>query len=261
MFKAKSKIRGVAQDFGFLYIALQDSPYITVYDSKTFAKHDSVFLDGLQNPWDMIVVVGSIYVSEQRKSTIMHTYAGESTIYKWDVVGPSATLSATPEGNILASFTSPRDKRRLVEYTQRGGVVREICLDRQGISPSHAVKLRSGKFVVCDGTDKQHRVALLNQDGEIIRTTRPYGKQNKPRCLVRDHLDRILVADPNSNVFIIFNCELKEVTSFVLPGLDSNKLVRICWDEERGILYALEEKHRNVLMVTGLSKVVDELLN
>ena len=254
-YQVKSKIRGISNVFidgsNSVFIAQQTTSEITGYGLES-SDSMKIPLKGLKNPWDVLATINrTIFVSEQSENFIWMIESSRKQTMLFLAGSASATLSETCTGNALVSCSK---SQQLVEYDSSGGVVNQIFLGSKNISPSHAVKLSTGDFVVSDITDKQHRVVKLNNVGEIICE---YGRSSKliskpvdmPIYLARSADDHVLVADQNNSRILLLNRSLELVEELLSAKHGLEKPFRIGLDEiGRRILVVDQKQPKKVLI-------------
>ena len=246
----KSKVRGVATGLGQIFVAQQFSSEIRVFDLNTLQGRRSVVLEKLEDPWDMIELSGHLYVSE-RSQAIIHKYDIKSkSSEKWKVFTSSATLSVTPEGSIVASFLSAN---RVLEYSHSQTGKHTVGFDTKWhiVSPSHAIRIRTGEFVICDVLCDQHRLIKMSHNLNAIQEFRRPCKLEMsalkmPQYLIRSGEDYILVADTDNNRILLMDIYLELVKELILPRHDLEKPFRMCLDRSSRRLFVAEEKRNKV---------------
>ena len=133
-------------------------------------------------------------------------------VIKWKVSGSPRGLSVNSQHNLLV--TCWRQQHRLIEYTTRGHLVREILLHDDVIHPQHAIQLNSSQFLVSHGwySDSLHRVCVVDADGRVLLSygNKPgaaTGQLNEPGHLAVDKTrGLIFVADRYNNRIVVLDC-------------------------------------------------------
>jgi hypothetical protein len=128
----------------------------------------------------------------------------------WKVDSEWLKLSITKNGNLLVACW---DLKKLIEYTSTGIMVREIVLQADSSDPHHAIQLDNDQFVVSLSSTKLHRVCIVDNKGQIIKSYgrdpgSQEGQMNGPCNLAVDPSGCILVADVYNNRIIKFKSRL-----------------------------------------------------
>ena len=142
------------------------------------------------------------------------------------------------------------DVRNIKEFSSHGDLLRELTLPGDVITPSHAIQLTTGEFVVCHGglDDPVHRVCIISADGRHI--VHSHGGQRGsdthqydiPVHLAVDNNEFVFVADLNNRRVALLSPTLQYVRQVV----SSDKLkwhpVRLYLDAQRRRLYVTDGK-------------------
>ena len=249
------RIRGIATGLNQLFVLQQLSFEIQVFDKQTLKKQQCIAKPQLFDPWDIIESSGYFYVSEKDQAIVHKFTVKDWWRADWNVLGTSATLSASPNGNILASFAS---KNTIVEYTKTGKSLFAIILGNQLISPSHAILLRTGEYIVCDVMGDEHRIVKLNSSGYVIRE---YGRLSQlgkkplkmPRYLIECGTNYIMIADQDNSRILLMNSNLELIKELVLPKHDLNKPFQMSLDRPSGRLFVAEQGQKILKIFNFLS--------
>ena len=264
----KNKIRGIVFRNDTLFVVQQTSTQIEIFDLKTCQTQGSKEFEGLENPWDMVEMSGIFYISEQSKPVIHQYIEDEALVHKWDAEGSSATLSTTPEGNLLVSYAAKNRSSSLsssassslssasilssvgnviIEYcTKTRNQIRIVGLDSLLITPAHAIRLFTGEFIVCDILGDQHRIVKLDVSEAGIRE---YGRPVKldikpikmPQYLIGTGTGFILVADQNNGRIVMLNYNLELIKELGWPEHKLENPFRMCLDKKGGRLFVAEK--------------------
>ena len=246
----EKEVRGVAFEGEDIFVVLEGSCEIKVFNSTTLESKDSIFLADLSDPWDILALEGHIFVTETDRKSLF-CMPDRQNWKEWPLSSSMATLSRTPEGTILVCC-----KRRLVEFDLDGGKIKQVPLKRIDgnpwrDSPLHAVKLSRMGYVVCDSRYQHHRIILLKNGGTpVIAYGEPAKLEKKPmrlpRYFVRYQNDFILVADQDNDRILMVSPDLEPVREFITASGDIRKPFRMCLDEKGKRLYVVGENQESV---------------
>ena len=261
------RIRGLAIRFQRLYVTQQigKSSEIKLFDLKSLTPQNHMDLKMSKNLWDLSVLENEkMCLSDQNKEKFW--VFNPQSISAWrahPVTSKSATLSETCEGNILVSC---RSSKKLFEFSPKLDKFHTpISLESQDITPSHAVKLSTGEFVVSDVTTcTQHRIVKLNSNGEVMCE---YGRATKvenggtnrvgrgtqplkmPAYLVRSRNDFILVADQDNDRILLMSPNLELVKELISPKHGLKKPFRMCLHEEYERLFVVHGSSQKEILI------------
>ena len=255
--RLNSRIRGLAIRFQRLYVTLQTikSSTIRLFDLKSLKAQNTIVLDLEMSKtlWDLLVLENEkIFLSDQNKETFWELNAQSTTVWRaHPVTSKSSTLSETCEGNVIVSCPS---SKQLFEFSPKlDKYYTPISLESLDITPSHAVKLSTGEFVVSDVTGTEHRIVKLNSNGDVIcdygRVTKVENgtlSLNMPTYLVRSKNDFILVADQDNDRILLMSPNLELVRELILPKHGLQKPFRMCLDEEHERLFVHENSQTEI---------------
>ena len=207
------EVRGILALGDEVFFALYKTSVIKVYCSETFSKKSSIPVDGLHSPWDMAGAENIIYVGDN-KGQIFRVDLTTRLSTCWSVPGTGLTsLSTNKDGKLLVAC---KGSNKLFLYTPSGTLVREIALPRGVIEPQRAVHLENDRFLVCQVDDYLHRVCLIDDQGQLLRSHGNFlgsklNQLNQPYRLVVDRNGYILVADSKNGRVVLLNDKLEFV--------------------------------------------------
>jgi len=130
---------------------------------------------------------------------------------KWSAADCPEGLSVNSEHNLLVMSGG---ERKLQIFTTHGTLLQDIQLHSHTSSPSYAIQLSTGQFLVSQGPFSLLQcVSLVGVDGAVVRS---YGGQagsklmqmNQPRGLAADREGRVLVADWGNNRLLVIDKSL-----------------------------------------------------
>ena len=154
-----------------------------------------------------------LYVSDSSNSSIHRAELSSSkAVKKWFVTGKPRGLSVNKALNVVVACYGAN---KLLEYTTRGDLVREISLQAGVTLPWHAVQLSTGDYVVSQNTPSG-KVSVVGVDGQVLRSS-DVTDMSYPRSLAVTKYDDILVADTNNNRILSMNSSLSSVEHLSLP--------------------------------------------
>jgi len=196
---------------------------VEVYDARTFALQRHIRIPGLvSSSFGLAASIhyDCLYASDWQNSRIHRVDLSDSSAVKqWSVASGPVGLSVNKEHNVVVACEGA-DK--LQEYTTHGTLVREISLQRVGVSsPCHAVQLSTGDYVVSHGTSPG-AVCVVGVDGEVLHSydqsqASNVGPMNFPTSLAVTKNDNILVADLGDNRILSLDSSLSSAHELVLP--------------------------------------------
>lgn len=178
---------------------------------------------------------------------------------KWLIADDCGHMSVTSESNVILMLP----KRMLLhEYTSDGQLLRQLHISvESGIKhPWHAIKLRSGHFVVSHGDvgDQHHRVCVIDTNGNLIKA---FGdkkgwtnsRMDVPCYLAVDGDENILVVDKNNRRVLLLSPSLQ----FKRELLHCKKHQlrdpwRVCLDSKQGRLLLADNE-----LKSGKGKLID----
>jgi len=182
-----------------------------------------------------------LYASDWLNDRIHRVDLSDSSALKqWSVASRPAGLSVNKEHNVVVACCGTH---KLQEYTTHGTLVREISLQRVGVSsPWHAVQLSTGDYVVSKYASPG-AVHVVGLDGQVVHRydqsqASNVGPMNHPASLAVTKNDDILVADESNKRIVSLDSSLSCAQVLALP-VDSRpqQPFGLCLDETRGRLY------------------------
>jgi myosin-1 len=262
-------IRGVSWLDDNVYTLQRTAPEIHVYNADTFKFVQAMWVDGLENPWDIAVCPRNkcLFVADRlvddlvnSKNVIMRTvgkYKANSKVFRvdpashrvtchWSIGDVGRSISVTPAATIVVTCDI---SRKLREFTADGKPVRTINLHRDLIDPLHAVMLASGEFLICHGLDEKTfhqicRVYAIDRSPPTMTYGRhAFGRLSAPRHIaVSPQTGLVFVADFCNQQIAVLDASLKNVNNIQFThSRDGIHLfpTRISLDEKRGRLYVV----------------------
>jgi len=230
-----------------VFAGCENCQQVGVYDATTFAFQHNLPLSGLGLHFYGLAACSSnncLYASDWPNSRIHRVdLSGSSAVKQWSVATSPAGLSVNKEHNVVVACYGAH---KLQEYTTHGTLVREISLQRVGVSsPWHAVQLSTGDYVVSQYTSPG-AVSVVGVDGQVVCSydqsqASNVGPMHYPRSLAVTKNDNILVADYNNHRILSLDSSLSSARVLALPvdsGLQQPS--GLCLDETRGRLYISE---------------------
>jgi len=172
-FPEGNSVWGVTSLDNLLYVLRSKaSQRISVYDTDSYRLQQRINVPQLDSMSDMTACAHyyCLYISDGdryiHRAALPHT-----TITKWLMRGKPAYLSVTKAHTLLVTF----DKLVMIrEFTTHGGLLNEIDLLQDIMSPWHTIQLSSGEFIVCHYDDDDpvdlHRVCLVGSDGQVVKS-------------------------------------------------------------------------------------------
>ena len=246
--ETSSYIQGVAIDDSRIVLVQQSSSEIKVFDRDSLEPLESIIVNEMRNPWDIIAIEGVLYVSDKDKRCIFKI--SDKSEEKWSVNSKLVTLSPAERDNILACCFFPN---KLVEYSPTGLMIFQIDLNARGISLSHAIQLYNGNYVICDTKMKSHRIVQLDDMGDTPMWQGPVSEldgksMNTPRYLAKERHNIVLIADQNNDRILLHNPLTLAGETLPLKGHQIQSPYRICLDAIEKRLYVVEERQNKLLI-------------
>jgi len=196
---------------------------VEVYDARTFALQRHIRIPGLGLPsYGLAASIhyDCLYASDWHSDRIHRVDLSDSSAVKqWSVANGPRGLSVNKEHNVVVACGGAH---KLQEYTTHGTLVREISLQRVGVSnPFHAVQLSTGDYVVSRNTSPG-AVIVVGVDGQVLHSYDQSQASNVapmrgPRSLAVTKNDNILVADQHNNRIVSLDSSLSSAHELVLP--------------------------------------------
>jgi len=197
-----------------------------------------------------------LYLSDWNNDSIHRVQlSGINAVKKWSVARHPVGLSVNIAHNLVVTCD---ETNKLQEYTTKGSLVREICLEECMIESFHAVQLSNGDYVVSLWTSPG-TVSVVGVDGQVVHSygqsqTSDVGQMRSPSSLAVTKNDDILVADQGNNRILSVNRStgcVHELTLSVDGGIEAP--LGLCLDESRGRLFVAEEGgQRRMLVFDGV---------
>jgi len=204
-----------------VFVLRQRGQQVEVYDARTFALQRHIRIPGLNSSSCGLAASihnDCLYASDGSNWRIHRVDLSDSSAVKqWSVASSPAGLSVNKEHNVVVACWGAH---KLQEYTTHGTLVREISLQRVGVSsPCHAVQLSTGDYVVSQDLGA---VSVVGVDGQVVRSysqsqASNVGPMNHPRSLAVTKNDDILVADRSNNRIVSLDSSLSSAYELVLP--------------------------------------------
>lgn len=197
-------IYGVASDNDNIYVIKESQTAMNIYKPSTFALKVNTSLPIIAGPYDMIYskTVDNLFVLDWFHSVdVIRVHLDrrfDSSTWKFTPAYTSASLSITPEQNIIITMTKTG---KFGEYDAAGRLLKLVAL--QNISdPRQVIKINGNKYAVCFGYDvnKTHGVCLVDGKGKTLNCLEgPPGSSltqlNVPARMLLTGKGSILVAD------------------------------------------------------------------
>lgn len=180
----------------------------------------------------------------------------------WPLQEFPSGLSITAESNVLVACPA---SNKLVEFTTRGLLVREVLLPVPVSHPSHAIQLPTGHLLVCHGQigDTNHAVSTLDIDGTRVIASFggspgvTIGRLNNPVRAAVDRNGLVFVCDHFNNRVQVLSPSLK-VTGRLIEGVHNPSSCVIAFGGGgggggvEGVLMVVESCAAGRLLVFGL---------
>ncbi len=177
---------------------------------------------------------------------------GENKAVEWKVGGPYRPhkLSVNSEHNLMVACDGEWP-HKLIEYTTRGELVREILLQHDVDYPKSAIQVKS-QFFVCHGANAYsmlNRVCVVDVNGSVLlsygnEVGSETGQLNGPHDIAVDRNGFIFVADYYNNRIVVLDSTLKwsrDLQIAVDGGLQDPHSLYL--DEQRGLLFVGESNN------------------
>lgn len=222
-----SAVLGIAAFRQRLFVAVENSADISVYDSTTFTLQKRLSVFGLKQTSDMALSpsAGFLYVADWDSRAIfqVETERTQQKAKKWSTGGDFGGISIIPgTGHLLFSG---HDRSSLKEFSHRGDVVKELKIRsdvNEAIRPWHALQLSADQFLVSHGGSSPgalHRVCVVNAEGCVVRSFgdlrgRAPDRLFGPYHLALDSKGTVLVVDCNNSRIVALDRDLKFLKEF-----------------------------------------------
>jgi len=220
---------------------------VEVYDAVTLTLQRRLTVPGLGD-WLFGLAAcpnnNCLYASDNDNDQVHRVeLSGRNAVKKWSVARDPKGLSVNSEHNLIVACYGAN---KLQEYTTRGSLVREICLQAGMNKPRHAIQLSTGDYVVSQ-CKSPGVVRVVGVDGQVMRRygqsqRSDVGQMKNPASLAVTKNDDILVADMwNKNRILLINSSLGSIQELALSVDGGIQQPRgLCLDESRGRLYVGE---------------------
>ena len=233
---------GVVSIHKRLFVAIENSNAIKVYDCTSLGYIESITVGPLKCPHDITGYGSVLYISESEHAEIHKFRLAQRTSDTWSVDGTALDLSMTNHQNVLGT-SCEEDVNFIVVFSRYGQRLQRIDLDQDFPNLQHAICLSNGNLVVCHGEDGDdlRRVCLIDCDGRVIKSfngeeSTDVGPLYEPSRLASYSDGLIFVLDfMNSNAQIL-NENLEFIGKLVF---ESGELCMwtMCMNEQTGQLF------------------------
>lgn len=175
-----------------------------------------------------------------------------NVLRKWSVDTGAVSLSVTPLANVLCIC---EDRSILREYTEVGDLLQEVKL-QPGVYAFHAVRLRSGHFIISNEINQNHTVSVVDAAGSIMKAFD--GKLRFPKHLLVDQERRgIFVADQKNSRVLYLDFKLQCSKEFLTARCGLTRPTRLCIDSANNRIFVVDNGDRNFrIMVFELPLVL-----
>ena len=212
---------------------------------------------GLMDPWDLASCPRSyyLYICDSSDCFIYTLQLKGNVVRNWILNSNPQSLSVTAQSNVIVSFCS---LPILKEFTKDGQTVRDIQLNQNVQSPLHTVLLKSGQLLLSH-IGSQHRICSVGDDGQVTqfyggRPGSAAGQIQYPNHLVVDTQGYILVADRDNNRVVLLSPSLMYIKELIPPGYGVKGPSKLCFDQQLGLLFIVEENSRSRVSVYTVTK-------
>lgn len=188
--------------------------------------------------------------SNGQRNEIFVTDKNGTVLNKWAVEN-YGNLSITEEGTIVLALQATA---KIVEYSHEGHLIQEVCLSEYKVQNLwHAIKLRSGHFVVSCNHKENHlteasgevagepgqpgRIYVVDSAGAILKESSGL-ELSVPMYLDIDRNGAILVAD--SGRVSLLNSDLQFQRHIVTDGNGVEEPTAICLCNSMGQLFVAD---------------------
>ena len=246
--KVSGHVSGIGSSREELFITLQQSSDILVYNIHTLAFQRNVTVKGLINPWDIAVHANVLYASEFQDKFVHRIHLTKAKNSNWFVDSTELTLSITKEGNVVVTCY---DLHTIIEYTTTGTIVRKIRVDSIGnditIGVPHAIKLEDDQFLICHNAKDHNHVCIIDSNGTLMKSYGNgkgfgFGQLDVPCYLAIDENDFILVFEYYNNRITYLNSSLEYIKELFFRISDVPKPRRIHLHNETLYISQYNEK-------------------
>lgn len=237
-------INGITILSNELFVVIESSQEIEVYDSKTFQHERIIPINEMTDPLDIaaskdancLYIVGVL--GKTTESKIVRIDLQGKVLNQWSTGGEKGRLS-TYKSNVVLCM---KYRQLIKEYSPDGDLIVTVHLSRavRLCEPMHAIKVTSECFAVSHSDfsgDELHRVCVVDLDGQIKKEC---AKMKVPICLVEDNERSIIVADRCNNELLLLSSILKFQRKLIekeqKPVLKGSP-VRLCFDDIQSKLF------------------------
>ena len=249
-------MRGIAVMKERVYVIVNQSNEVQVFNSSTYAPEPSISVLGLSNPYDIAGSENVLHIGS-RDGKVFRIELRDKSITSWSVGsgGGSVSLSVNKHGHVTATNHMTN---KLYEYTSTGELRREIALRDGVVNPWRAVHMDGDQFLVCQaGGNNKHRVCLIDNRGNLIKSfgsIQGSGNANLsyPYRLVVDRNDFILVADHLNSRVVLLNKQLEYVKDIIPTSMNMSNIFTLFLDEDNGRLYLSDINYNDNLAIFDL---------
>jgi sugar lactone lactonase YvrE len=180
-------------------------------------------------------------------------------ITNWKVKGRPDGLSITRSKNLLV--TVPK-ARAIKEFTTHGILIKHIQLDASMENPKQAVQLFSGDYVIGHAGGQQHRVCIVDADGNVkLSYGGPRGigpeELNFPIRLTIDSHEHVYVADEENHRMQVLSPTLKHIGEMSFHGHQLGRPGSMHLDEFNRRFYLGNTNGRLIVASLVLTSSVD----
>jgi len=225
-----------------VFVVRWKSQQVEVYDAVTFTLQRHITVHGLGlRIYGMIACATNkcLYLSNWNNDSVHRVeLSADNAVMKWSVASRPVGLSVNIAHNLVVTCD---ETNKLQEYTTKGSLVREICLQSGVSEPWRAVQLSTGDYVVSQWTSPGV-VSVVGVDGRVVHSygqsqTSDVGQMKHPSGLAVTKNDNILVADEDNNRILSIRSTgcVQELALSVDDGIREPR--GLCLDESRGRLY------------------------
>ena len=241
-------VRGIATMGEQLYVVVEGSNEVKIFNSSTLAPQSSFPVTGLSSPCDLTANENLLFVGGRDK--IFSVELRDKSVTTWSIGSMWTSLSINKLGNVIVVSSGTK---KLYEYTSVGDLLREISLSDDFIHPFRAIQMENDQFLLCQANGTLHRVCLIDNRGNLIKSfgsTQGSGNANLsyPYRLVVDRNGFILVADQSNNRVVLLNKQLEYVKDIIPYSTKLNRIFTLFLDENNGRLYLSDFDNKKLVI-------------
>jgi hypothetical protein len=241
-----------------LYVTRSDTTTIDVLDESTWNVRSNLTLPGVGciNDIASCPACDILYAADLCNKE-MHVVDQHGVIAHWSTIDKIHGISVNSHMNVIVVYDKDRKIR---EFTRYGEIVREIDLPEDVQSPSHAVEILGGRYIVSHGPvteDGLHRIIVVNRTGHILQQHggnrgSGIGQLNVPaRLAVMGGY--LFAADWRNSRIMLFN---PAPLSYIRRLTDTQSLpVRFAVKEDGSQLYVSYNNHSGTTCLNGYVNV------